>query len=602
MVRVVVLDRESGETFTRGHRRREPGRDLRPGHARARLRGADRLPLLLPRHRGVRRGRPRRARRPLERPARRAPVEHAGADPLGARRAASSSPARAASSGTRCSRRSRTRAALTRADWDVTFPPPAGLEARPRPARGGVDGRRRRRGRPAGARPRSTSAASQHAAELGAPLVVCSTDYVFDGTKRDAVRRVGRAVAARRLRPHEAARRGGRGRARRGSCARRGSSAGRRTTSCARCCGSAPSATRSRSSTTSAAARPTSAISPRRRGRCSSCRTASTTSPRDGDCTWADFAEAIFEEAGLDCRVRRITTAEFGARAPRPAYSVLRSERGAPELPHWRDGPARVPRAARYPASDARARHRRRRVHRLALRRAASPRRATRSSSSTSSPTRATARTSRASSTSSTRATSPTPTRSRARRSGVDAIVNFAAETHVDRSILGPAEFILTDVLGTQVLLDHARHHGLRLVHVSTDEVYGDIPLGAPACDRGRAAAPVEPVLRVEGRRRPAGARLRPHLRRRRARSRAARTPTGRASTRRSSCRSSSRTRSTASRCRSTATASSAASGCTSRTTAPAIELALREGAPARRTTSAARSARTSRSSGASST
>ncbi len=65
---------------------------------------------------------------------------------------------------------------------------------------------------------------------------------------------------------------------------------------------------------------------------------------------------------------------------------------------------------------------------------------------------------------------------------GCDAIVNFAAETHVDRSILGPAEFILTDVLGTQVLLDHARHAQLRLVHVSTDEVYGDIPLGAPAC------------------------------------------------------------------------------------------------------------------------
>jgi dTDP-4-dehydrorhamnose reductase len=57
-----------------------------------------------------------------------------------------------------------------------------------------------------------------------------------------------------------------------------------------------------------------------------------------GDCTWADFAEAIFDEAGLGCRVRRITTAEFGAPAPRPAYSVLRSERGAPELPHWREG------------------------------------------------------------------------------------------------------------------------------------------------------------------------------------------------------------------------------------------------------------------------
>ena len=57
-----------------------------------------------------------------------------------------------------------------------------------------------------------------------------------------------------------------------------------------------------------------------------------------GDCTWAEFAEAIFEEAGLDCRVRRITSAECGAKAPRPAYSVLRSERGAPELPTWRKG------------------------------------------------------------------------------------------------------------------------------------------------------------------------------------------------------------------------------------------------------------------------
>jgi dTDP-glucose 4,6-dehydratase len=65
---------------------------------------------------------------------------------------------------------------------------------------------------------------------------------------------------------------------------------------------------------------------------------------------------------------------------------------------------------------------------------------------------------------------------------GCDAIVNFAAETHVDRSILGPAEFILTDVLGTQVLLDYARHNDKRLVHVSTDEVYGDVPLGAPGC------------------------------------------------------------------------------------------------------------------------
>ena len=58
----------------------------------------------------------------------------------------------------------------------------------------------------------------------------------------------------------------------------------------------------------------------------------------EGDCTWAGFAEAIFEDAGLNCRVNRITAAEYGAPAPRPAYSVLRSEKGAPKLPHWREG------------------------------------------------------------------------------------------------------------------------------------------------------------------------------------------------------------------------------------------------------------------------
>jgi dTDP-4-dehydrorhamnose reductase len=58
----------------------------------------------------------------------------------------------------------------------------------------------------------------------------------------------------------------------------------------------------------------------------------------EGEATWAEFAEAIFEEASIDCRVRRITTAEFPRKAERPAYSVLRSERGAPTLPHWREG------------------------------------------------------------------------------------------------------------------------------------------------------------------------------------------------------------------------------------------------------------------------
>jgi dTDP-4-dehydrorhamnose reductase len=59
----------------------------------------------------------------------------------------------------------------------------------------------------------------------------------------------------------------------------------------------------------------------------------------DGDCTWADFAEAIFEEAGVECQVRRISSSELVRPAARPAYSVLRSQRpGAPQLAHWREG------------------------------------------------------------------------------------------------------------------------------------------------------------------------------------------------------------------------------------------------------------------------
>jgi dTDP-glucose 4,6-dehydratase len=61
---------------------------------------------------------------------------------------------------------------------------------------------------------------------------------------------------------------------------------------------------------------------------------------------------------------------------------------------------------------------------------------------------------------------------------GVDAIVNFAAETHVDRSILTAEDFGRTEFRGTQVLLEHARTTGVRLVQVSTDEVYGDLEAG----------------------------------------------------------------------------------------------------------------------------
>jgi dTDP-glucose 4,6-dehydratase len=63
---------------------------------------------------------------------------------------------------------------------------------------------------------------------------------------------------------------------------------------------------------------------------------------------------------------------------------------------------------------------------------------------------------------------------------GHDAVVHFAAESHVDRSIAEPGDFFRTNVLGTQVLLDAALRHGLeRFVHVSTDEVYGSIAAGS---------------------------------------------------------------------------------------------------------------------------
>ena len=63
---------------------------------------------------------------------------------------------------------------------------------------------------------------------------------------------------------------------------------------------------------------------------------------------------------------------------------------------------------------------------------------------------------------------------------GIDTIVNFAAETHVDRSLMEAASFITTDVMGTYVLLEAVREHGLERYHqVSTDEVYGQVLEGS---------------------------------------------------------------------------------------------------------------------------
>jgi dTDP-glucose 4,6-dehydratase len=66
---------------------------------------------------------------------------------------------------------------------------------------------------------------------------------------------------------------------------------------------------------------------------------------------------------------------------------------------------------------------------------------------------------------------------------GCEAILNFAAESHVDRSILESFDFVHTQVHGTQVLLEHVRASGTRFVQVSTDEVYGDLEAGGSSTE-----------------------------------------------------------------------------------------------------------------------
>jgi dTDP-glucose 4,6-dehydratase len=77
---------------------------------------------------------------------------------------------------------------------------------------------------------------------------------------------------------------------------------------------------------------------------------------------------------------------------------------------------------------------------------------------------------------------------------GADALINFAAETHVDRSILGPLAFVQTNVGGTQVLLDVSREKKVRrFIQISTDEVYGSLAPGEPPFTEDRPLAPSSP-------------------------------------------------------------------------------------------------------------
>ncbi|HSX21439.1 MAG TPA: dTDP-4-dehydrorhamnose reductase [Gaiellaceae bacterium] len=227
---------------------------------------------------------------------------------------------------------------LTRADWDVTQPPPHGLGEVDLVLHAAgwtdVDG--------AEADPQSAAAVNvggvQHAAELGAPLVVFSSDYVFDGSKRAPY------VESDAPNPQSAYARTklhGEGAAGEGAWVVRTS-----------WLFGATGTNFVRTMLNLGRERDEVAVVDDQRG-CPTYVGHLSSAVRelielpggiwhlaaDGDCTWAEFAEAIFADAGIECAVRRITTAELGRPAARPAYSVLRSERpGAPRLPHWREG------------------------------------------------------------------------------------------------------------------------------------------------------------------------------------------------------------------------------------------------------------------------
>ena len=82
---------------------------------------------------------------------------------------------------------------------------------------------------------------------------------------------------------------------------------------------------------------------------------------------------------------------------------------------------------------------------------------------------------------------------------GVDAVVHFAAESHVDRSIVGSDDFVNTNCFGTNIVMDTARRLEIgRVVHIGTDEVYGSVEVGSSKEDRPARAAVA--VLGVEGR------------------------------------------------------------------------------------------------------
>jgi dTDP-4-dehydrorhamnose reductase len=229
--------------------------------------------------------------------------------------------------------------ALSRAEWDVTLPPPAGLPevdlVLHAAAWTDVDG--------AETSPQDAAAVNvggtQHVLELGAPVVVFSTDYVFDGHKHEPYLESDPpgplSVYGRTKLQAEAV-------------ARDADAWVVRTSWLHGWTGTNFVRTMLRLG----AERDEVAVvddqrgSPTYVGHLATAVRELLDLPRGlwhvsggGDCTWAELAEAIFEETGIACRVRRIPSSELDRPAPRPGYSVLQSEQpDAPALPHWRDG------------------------------------------------------------------------------------------------------------------------------------------------------------------------------------------------------------------------------------------------------------------------
>ena len=226
---------------------------------------------------------------------------------------------------------------LSREQWDVELPPPSGLGALDlvlhAAAWTNVDLAEEHPQEAASVNVGGTA----HAAELGAPLVYYSTDYVFDGSK--AVPYV-ESDAPNPLSVYGRTKLHGEAAAGEGSWIVRTSGLfGPNGTNFVR------TILRLAGEQDELAVVDDQRTAPTYVGHLAAATRELLEQPpglwhlaASGDCTWAEFAEAIVEEAGADVRVRRISSNEAARPARRPAYSVLRSEKDAPVLPHWREG------------------------------------------------------------------------------------------------------------------------------------------------------------------------------------------------------------------------------------------------------------------------